>query len=97
MNSRYQCKTEMRRARISIFAVLFLLSARPALSGSGASISPEELAKISERGRALYAYDQAAWHATDALLATHPDKSEDGRYIARKTDAGWIVAFGALF
>ncbi len=53
-------------------------------------------AQITDRGRALYAYDQAAWHATDAVLATHPSKGEDGRYIARKTDAGWVVAFGPL-
>jgi hypothetical protein len=29
-------------------------------------------------------------------MATHPQKSDIGRYIARKTDAGWQVAFGHL-
>jgi hypothetical protein len=44
----------------------------------------------------LYEYDQAAWHATDAVIATNPPKELLGRYIARKTDAGWVVAFGRL-
>ena len=58
--------------------------------------SKSELAAISDRGRMLYEYDQAAWHATDAVVATNPPKDLIGRYIARKTDAGWTVAFGRL-
>ena len=51
---------------------------------------------VTARGRALYEYDQAAWHATDAVQATHPPAQAGQRYIARKTDAGWSVAFGHL-
>jgi hypothetical protein len=48
---------------------------------------------VTARGRALYEYDQAAWHASDALQATHLAKDTLGRYIAHKSDAGWTVAF----
>lgn len=58
--------------------------------------STEELAQITERGRLLYAYDQAAWHATDAVLATHPAKGEGGRYIAQQIGGKWVVCFGHL-
>lgn len=51
---------------------------------------------VTARGRALYEYDQAAWHATDAVQAEHPPTELVGRYIARKSDAGWEVVFGHL-
>lgn len=51
---------------------------------------------VTERGRALYEYDEAAWHATDAVRATNPPDEAVGRYIARKTDVGWKVVFGHL-
>ena len=51
---------------------------------------------VTARGRALYEYDQAAWHATDAVQAMHPPDQSVGRYIARKSDTGWTVAFGHL-
>jgi len=53
-------------------------------------------ADVTARGRALYEYDQAAWHASDALQATNPPKGSLARYIAHKSDAGWSVAFGRL-
>lgn len=86
----------MLQVRLAIVVAVSLMFASPAFSKNAPRISPEELAQITERGRALYAYDQAAWHATDAVVATHPTKGEDGRYIARKTDNGWVVAFGHL-
>jgi hypothetical protein len=86
----------MLQARSSIVVIIFVMSASSIFSKNTPKISPEELPQITERGRALYAYDQAAWHATDAVVATHPTNGEDGRYIARKTDNGWIVAFGHL-
>jgi hypothetical protein len=51
---------------------------------------------VTVRGRALYEYDQAAWHATDAVQATNPSTQSLGRYIAHKSDIGWKVAFGRL-
>src|SRR4051794_18321455 len=56
----------------------------------------EELAAIAERGRALAGYDAAAWHASDAVQAKKPRAGSVVRYIARKTDRGWDVAFGRL-
>jgi hypothetical protein len=44
----------------------------------------------------LAEYDVAAWHATDAVQAMHPAEGTIKGYVARKTDAGWVVAFGRL-
>jgi hypothetical protein len=37
------------------------------------------LVGVTERGQAIYAYDQCAWHGTDAIFALHPDMN--GRLI----------------
>jgi len=55
-----------------------------------------ELAAITERGRLLYEYDQAAWHATDAAQTANPKTVEGQRYIAKKENGKWIVVFGKL-
>ncbi|HEU4508147.1 MAG TPA: hypothetical protein VFR78_07920 [Pyrinomonadaceae bacterium] len=55
-----------------------------------------ELAQITERGRNLAAYDVAAWHATDAVLALKPEEGSVVRYIAKRTGDRWTVAFGRL-
>ncbi len=55
-----------------------------------------ELSAITARGRLLAEYDYAAWHGSDALAETKPDTQMIGRYIARKTPEGWVVAFGKL-
>ena len=86
----------MFRARVWMSIVLVSLLIQPAFSIKTPVISQTELAQITERGRLLYAYDQAAWHATDAVQATNPRKEEVGRYIAHQTDKGWEVAFGHL-
>lgn len=80
-------------SRIAPLAILFTL-------GSGlraqAATPPTDsaLAAITTRGRALAAYDYAAWHGTDAVLALHPPPGSVTDYIARPTDSGWVVAFG---
>jgi hypothetical protein len=58
--------------------------------------SAAELAKISERGRALAEQDQAVWHATDAVQMANPKTTEGQRAVANKENGKWIVAFGAL-
>jgi hypothetical protein len=58
--------------------------------------SANELVGITKRGRMLAAYDKAAWQSTDAVTAAHPVEGRIGRYIARKTESGWIVDFGKL-
>jgi len=42
----------------------------------------------------LAEYDLAARCATDVVLAAHPAKGSLTDYFAKKTDAGWVVAFG---
>jgi len=56
--------------------------------------SKEEMAAIARRGKDLAEYDAAAWHASDALQMTKPREGTVVRYIARKSDKGWSVAFG---
>ena len=55
-----------------------------------------ELVAITARGKMLAAYDTAAWQATDAITTAHPKANLSGRYIARLTEAGWVVDFGRL-
>lgn len=83
----------MKKRSIIVTALLLLAGFAFAAStiDSGA-IMPETTA----RGRALYEYDQAAWHATDAVQATNPPQQALGRYIAYKSDGRWTVAFGHL-
>lgn len=87
----------MNRRRLvpAVLAVAVLFSFA---TGAGASGRPSaaELAAITERGQLLAGYDSAAWHATDAVLTTHPKEGTSNRYIARKTEAGWVVDFGKL-
>ena len=56
----------------------------------------EVLSAITERGRSLAGYDDACWHASDAVMVKKPKPGSVARYIARKTDGGWVVAFGKL-
>ena len=44
----------------------------------------------------LEEYDVAAWHATDVVQDMKPEEGSTRYYIAKKTDAGWIVVFGRL-
>ena len=53
----------------------------------------EELAAITARGRMLNEYDQAAWHASDAVQMANPQTVEGQRYIAKKENGRWRVVF----
>lgn len=53
-----------------------------------------ELDDITARGKMLFEYDVAAWHSTDAVFAMSPEEGSFTRYIARKTEKGWAVAYG---
>jgi hypothetical protein len=78
---------------IAIFGILFAIGALYAKDkASGASRA--ELDQISARGRALYEYDEASWHGTDAVKALNPPEGSVRRYVAYKGDKGWMVAFG---
>jgi hypothetical protein len=74
---------------------LFILVTAFSFAGKKKSADPI-MADVTARGLALYEYDQAAWHASDALQAIQPPTQDLGRYIARKSGAVWEVAFGHL-
>jgi hypothetical protein len=83
------------RKRLFLFLLLFLISATAFAEKKteSAPVMPD----ITGRGRLLYEYDQAAWHATDAVQPLNPPKEFLGMYIARKSDSGgWTVVFGHL-
>ena len=78
-----------------VFAV-YLCALLPSAAWGAKKPSKEELAAVTARGAMLAECDQAAWHATDAVRATHPPKGTMGHYLARKTASGWVVDFGRL-
>jgi hypothetical protein len=79
---------------LRVLTFLTLLTAR----ASAQLIAPSsaELQAITERGRALVEYDQAAWHATDAVQTANPRTVEGQHYIAKKENGRWTVVFGTL-
>lgn len=87
-------------ARLVVAALLLApaLSAAPMAAAAQRKepATAAELAEITARGRQLAEYDAAAWHATDAVFALSPPAGSIARYLARKTDAGWVVVFGRL-
>ena len=56
--------------------------------------SEAELKAISERGRMLWEYDTAAWYSTDAVQELSPAEGSVRRYVGKKTETGWVVAYG---
>jgi hypothetical protein len=82
----------------TIFAIVVFVSCFPgiALTEKSAPLSREQLAEITARGRLLAEYDRAAWHATDALMATHPQEDSSGRFVCRETGTTWACVFGHL-
>jgi hypothetical protein len=83
------------RKRLVIISFALVLASISFAKNKKQEVDPI-MPEVTERGRALFEYDQAAWHATDALQAEHPRAESLGRYIAHKSDAGWEVAFGHL-
>ena len=76
-----------------LFALCFCLLASHASGQSKDKDLKTYLDGVTERGRALYAYGQAAWHATDAFFALKPDTNGLTHYICTKTPSGWLVTF----
>jgi hypothetical protein len=58
-------------------------AAKPAPAPPITAAEQQAIREASTRGALLYAYDQAAWHGTDAMMAKLPD--------ARERVGGWIV------
>lgn len=88
----------MKRLPLAVFAASLGIVGQIAPAAAQQSpATPEQLAAITQRGRALQAYDRAAWHGTDAGQAVAGnDTSGLQYYIARKTAMGWVVDFGKL-
>jgi hypothetical protein len=88
------------RMRWEIGAVMGAAVLAVTLLPAGAQVAmpptAEELAAISERGKMLYEYDQAAWHATDAIVTANPKTVDGQQCIARKMNGNWTVVFGKL-
>ncbi len=85
---RYKCLSRL------LAALALLISA--VVANALQKPTSAELAAITDRGGLLAEYDAAAWHATDSVLGAHPKEGASKRYIARKTEAGWVVDFGRL-
>jgi len=82
----------MRKVFLSLS--LLILCVSPVLGQREKPASDAELAEITERGRQLAAYDVAAWYGSDAVTALSPPTGSVTRYVARKTEKGWVVEFG---
>lgn len=70
-----------------------------AAGSAGEKVAPPtagELSAITQRGILLNEYDQAAWHASDAVQTANPKTIEGQRYIAKKENGKWNVVFGKL-
>jgi hypothetical protein len=86
----------MRDLKLLLLVLLLLFSSGAFASDRKKPPTAEELAAITQRGRALYEYDEVAWHGSDAVQATKPDSSKLSRFLAYKADDGWHLGFGKL-
>src|SRR5574340_379579 len=99
LKERGEVVSQWRRSTWSQCAIALVILAGTGVEALGQAVArptPEELAAITERGRELNEYDQAAWHATDAVQMANPKTVEGQRYIAKKEDGKWRVVFGRL-
>ena len=83
-------------------AAILLATTLPRSAATQVASVPSDtlLAGITARGRSLAAYDQAAWHATDALLTLVPEstlaKTGNTMLAWQQLDGHWTVLFGRL-
>lgn len=98
-NRRHRATEGVRRGRVFrplLLAFVIVSSSLPAAAKKKDQPPDPAWAGITARGRMLAEYDVASWHATDTVLALNPAKGSTTGYIAKRTDAGWIVVFGRL-
>ena len=88
--------SNLRRFVLWPVLVSLLVPGRTARAEKPSPPSPADLASITERGRLLAGYDQAVWHASDALQVANPKTAQGQRCLARLENGKWIVVFGAL-
>jgi hypothetical protein len=94
------CREEGRVRRLTAQALgaagLLAIFVANAKAQNGNAPSDAVLGAITARGRLLADYDQAAWHATDAVETANPKTVEGQHYLAKKENGKWRVVFGAL-
>lgn len=78
----------------ALFAVCLLVLSSVVSAQTKERDLPAYLAGVTQRGSALYEYDQAAWHGTDAFLSLHPEHNGFTNYFCVKGPSGWSVLFG---
>ena len=82
---------------LKVFFKLSLLAFAAAAFAQGiAPPTVQELTAITQSGIALNEYDQAVWHATDAVQTANPKTAQGQRYLAKKENGKWTVVFGKL-
>lgn len=69
------------------------LRADTAMAAAAQPPSPAVLAQITNRGKLLAEYDDAAWKATDSMIASGLQRMSR-RFFARKQGNAWWVVFG---
>jgi hypothetical protein len=84
----------MRGRLAGLFALV--MAAAPLAAQEPAPPSEQHLAAVTKRGRMLAAYDAAAWHGTDAVMAIGPNHARLGIFLARENGGRWTVYFGRL-
>lgn len=82
--------------QLILLTVVLLLSVADSSAQRKQPAGSNELTAITQRGRLLFEYDQAAWHATDAVRTLQPTDNRVRGYVGERTDVGWRVLFGAL-
>lgn len=72
--------------RYGLWTFVAFLPAIPAMAQDAPQIRQFDVAMVEKLGHAMYAQDQAVWHATDALMAQHPAAE-----LQQQKVRGWIV------
>lgn len=81
---------------LSLFLLFFSFAFSSTFAQSDQPPAQDKLDAITQRGRQLHAYDMAAWHATDAVMALKPENGSFTTYVARQNGTNWTVVFGKL-
>jgi len=84
----------MRRSALVI--VFTLLALAGLAKGKKSAPTPEELAAITARGRALFDYERAVWNGRAAIESIHAPENRTITFVAIQTPAGWKTGIGAL-
>lgn len=79
-----------------VVACVLFTSISAAAQDTESPPTADSLRGITERGRLLAEYDQAAWHATDAISPLVAESTSVRTYVAQRTSRGWVVSFGRL-